>query len=109
MDKTKKIVASVLVGSSIVGGSILSVVTPKEIPMTESKVYLMGEILQGRVPEYDLTKTKLGDISKDYRDIQVMVGDDIAGAVEFCKKNRKDKECNLYERIKTKLETNVIE
>lgn len=109
MDNTKKIIASVLVGSTMVSGAVLQVITPKEIPMTPSKVYLMGEIMQGNIPEYDLTKTKIGDISQDLRDVQIMVGDNVAEAINFCKQNKTSKDCNLLERIKTKLETNVTQ
>jgi len=103
MDNATKLITTVIVSSAMVGGAILQVSTPVEIPLTPQKVYLMGEILQDRVPVYDLSKYNLEEISKDYIDAQVMVGDNIAEAVNFCRDHKGEANCSLYIRIRDKL------
>ena len=102
MDETKKIIASVLVGSTMVGGAILQV-QPKEMTLTDSQLYLMTEILQDKVPQYDVSKYDIAKVSADYVKMQKYVKDDISGALSFCLEHRGAKECDLYHRISEKL------
>lgn len=104
---TKKIIASVLTGSAIIGGSVMTATAPREIPLTDAKVYVMSEILQGRTPRFNLDKFSKEEIVKAYSDVSKLIGVNLNGAVAVCLQSRKADDCNLYNKIGDKLNENV--
>ncbi len=78
---------------------------PVEMALTDSQLYLMTEILQDRIPKYDTAKYDIKKVSEDYVKMQRYVKDDINGALSFCLEHRGAKECNIYSRIRNKLDS----
>ena len=71
--------------------------------LTDQQLYILTEILQDRTPTLNTKYSDIKSFTADYLSVAKFLKDDFKDVLSVCKKHKGENSCNLYERIKARI------
>lgn len=104
MQKTLILIAGILLGLSLTPAKERMFGAIETEGLTDQQLYILTEILQDRLPTINVKYPNPKSFAKDYIEVAKALKADFKEAVEVCKRNKGDDACNLYLKIKERID-----